>query len=217
MPRPSRNPQEVIAVQREILDQATILISQDGVDALSMRKIAKAMNMTAANLYNYFENREELILYAQARGYEMLFEAMDVIFQQDLPTLEKGRAMMEQYLQFGDKHAHYYDLMFGITSPRYVDYVGTKLENIAYAQKEVALKVADIATLLISEMGDKVYNTTMSKEEAHLYTVKVWCGLHGLVCLRHSRFLGGQEGLSSHVVKRILDDLITPLEKNLQK
>jgi len=204
MPRPTRTPMQVAAVRTAILDETVAVIAREGVGAMSMRKIAKAMSMTATNLYNYFANRDELMLHAQARGYEMLEEDLNAVFLQDLPPAVKGRRMMEAYLRFGQNHPHYYDLMFGILSPRFADYVGTDLEEVAFSQKQVAQKVADIAELLISQAGSR--EGGISKEEARLLTVKIWSGLHGLVCLRHSRFLKGDE----HLVSRILDDLMAP-------
>ena len=51
--------------RKDYIIKANELIKKDGIDAVSIRKLAKEMNCSSANLYRYFANREELIYYAQ--------------------------------------------------------------------------------------------------------------------------------------------------------
>lgn len=51
--------------RKDYIIKANELIKKDGIDAVSIRKLAKEMNCSSSNLYRYFANREELIYYAQ--------------------------------------------------------------------------------------------------------------------------------------------------------
>jgi len=51
------------ALSREkILSRAVRLANRDGVDAVSMRTVAKALNVEAMSLYNHVKNKEDLLL-----------------------------------------------------------------------------------------------------------------------------------------------------------
>ncbi len=61
---------------RKILDQAWQIAIQEGLEAISMRKLASAMNFATNNLYNYFENKNELLFYLKKDAYQW---AIDII------------------------------------------------------------------------------------------------------------------------------------------
>lgn len=51
-----------IALSREIiLKTALILLDESGIDALSMRTLAKRLNVKAMSLYNHIKNKEDLL------------------------------------------------------------------------------------------------------------------------------------------------------------
>lgn len=80
-----RMQQEKENTLRRILDQAWKIAIEDGVDAISIRKIASAMNFASNNLYNYFKNKNELIILMKKDSYQW---AIDII--QDFPHGEKS-------------------------------------------------------------------------------------------------------------------------------
>lgn len=49
-------------MRQEIIQAAQQIIQHDGVDGLSMRSIARLVNTSPANLYEYFLNKEEIVL-----------------------------------------------------------------------------------------------------------------------------------------------------------
>ena len=51
--------------RKDYIVKANEMIKKDGIDSVSIRKLAKEMKCSSANLYRYFANRDELIYYAQ--------------------------------------------------------------------------------------------------------------------------------------------------------
>lgn len=45
------------------------IIQAEGRESASIRRIAREMGCSSTSLYRYFENQEELIYYADLRGY----------------------------------------------------------------------------------------------------------------------------------------------------
>lgn len=57
--RPSR-PERTPLSQRRIVDQALALLTSEGLEAVSMRRVAHALNTGPASLYAHLRNKEEL-------------------------------------------------------------------------------------------------------------------------------------------------------------
>ena len=77
MPKTPRSEQKIQQVKDRILDIALDIIHQNGFSALSMNKLGAAMHMTAANLYNYFQNKDELYLAVVTQGNLLLLEKIE--------------------------------------------------------------------------------------------------------------------------------------------
>lgn len=94
------------------------IIAEEGVGALSIRKIASRINVSSMTLYNYIENVEDIkkdmilegfrILYKQ--GYEKLRQIKE---RDGIITLAKGcRALAEILYDFGAEHPSLFELIF---------------------------------------------------------------------------------------------------------
>ncbi len=60
MPRPKKTPDEIKQMRERILDATIDLLEVEGINGLSIRKIAHRASVSHMVLYNYFENREAL-------------------------------------------------------------------------------------------------------------------------------------------------------------
>ena len=63
MPKTTRAAEEVIGIKDRILETALQHLIEDGFEHFSMRKLAARLGMTAANIYNYFTNKDEIYLF----------------------------------------------------------------------------------------------------------------------------------------------------------
>ena len=53
--------------KREYIIKAGEIIAHEGINAVSVRRIAKAIGCTSANLYRYFDNLDQLLYFAELR------------------------------------------------------------------------------------------------------------------------------------------------------
>jgi len=51
----TRSEKEIEHIKNIIIEEALMLLRDEGFEKLSMYKLGKRTNMTAANLYNYFK------------------------------------------------------------------------------------------------------------------------------------------------------------------
>ena len=211
MPRPQRGPDEVDAVKQGILETALTVLNEDGYVKMSMNKVAERVGMTAANLYNYFANKDELILALQTRITERLYaEYGEAYARQEDPFL-RLEAFMRILLRLGIDHPNDYDLLFSVTAPRFEHYVGTKVEPVARTEKqrayEIAVKTREIYRKVVLEISDRY--GTFAPAEVSLLLDELWCTVHGAVMLYNRNFLGrfseGDEAVVYRICEAALD------------
>ncbi len=76
---------------RKILDVAWEIAIRDGLESVSVRKIAAAMNFAPNNLYNYFKDKNELLLCLRKDAYQWTLD----VFSNSRPQNADFRSMME--------------------------------------------------------------------------------------------------------------------------
>lgn len=100
--------------RQAILEAARKIIAQEGVEALSMRAIAQRIDYSPAGLYEYFDNKDEIVAAVCEQGHRRLTEYMlraDFSLPPDDLLLELGLA----YIDFAVRNPDFFLLMF--TSP----------------------------------------------------------------------------------------------------
>ena len=106
-----RRERERTELRERILDAARAIVRREGFAALTIRKIADAIEYAPGTLYLYFENRDAIARELSSEGFRRLLE--------DFAPAEKisdPRARLEAigraYVRFGMKHPETYRLVF---------------------------------------------------------------------------------------------------------
>ena len=214
MPKNPRSESDINAVKEIIRDAALEIILKDGFNALSMRKIGIRTSMTAANIYNYFSNKDEIYLSIQQKGFEILYSRFAEININNDDPMTKLQKMIRTYIDFGINNPDIYEVMFTRNTPKYADYIGTKTETAAKQEKETALLLIEEATKLIETFISK--NPEVSVPDIRYRVIQVWTALHGVVSLFNSRVLQEVEPDTDQIFKKISDELFLPVAINMQ-
>lgn len=121
------------ALRERILDAARRIVMREGFAALSMRKIADAIEYSPATLYLHFASRDEIAHALCAEGYAQLLETFVPLAQIADPA-ERLRALGRAYVAFGVAHPETYRLIF-MEDP---SYTGAALGRAAAAVPETS-------------------------------------------------------------------------------
>lgn len=70
----------------QILDEASVLLEQDGPEGLTMRRLAARIGIRAPSLYKHFESKERIEHALVARGLDELRRAVEHARSQPVPT-----------------------------------------------------------------------------------------------------------------------------------
>jgi AcrR family transcriptional regulator len=210
MPKTTRAAEEVIGIKDHILEAALQHLIEDGFEHFSMRKLAARLGMTAANIYNYFTNKDELYLFIQTRGFEMLYDFLHEAYKRRVAPEKKLENMIRAYLKFGMDNPEYYEIMFSRNTPKYADYKGTAMEQVASLEKQTALKSADIAIRALSDLLTN--NKTVNRDNIRFRMLQIWFTLNGMINLFNSRVLQEVEGHVDAIIKRMTQDIMKTIK-----
>ena len=120
MVRPSKK-QQIPNLQEAIKETAWNQIAEFGAPALSLRAIARALNITAPAIYNYFPDRDALVTSLIIDAYTS-FGDFQLAARDEIPAdqlIERLKAIGEMYRQWARTYPQRYQLIFGTPLPGY--------------------------------------------------------------------------------------------------
>ena len=131
MPRTPRKPEEIQAEKQRILSEALNIITERGYEGLTMRGLGERLGMAAKTIYNYFRNKDEVYLQVAMREFEALHGELLEAYDSSKDPSERLKSITKRFLAFGLSHPAQYDLMFSLYTPKYRDFFGSPLEDVA--------------------------------------------------------------------------------------
>lgn len=87
-----------------LLTGAAALIAEKGFEATSMRDVSRALGVSLAGFYHYFESKEELLFQIQYRTFESILAAQQEVAAQPGTPEERLRRLVIGHLAFFTKH-----------------------------------------------------------------------------------------------------------------
>lgn len=205
-PRPEN---EIQKIREKILASALNIISEEGYQAFTMRKLASRLKMTAANIYNYYSNKDSIYLALVIEGFTILHDRVSEAYQAEPNPALRWKKVCDQYYRFGLEYSHHYDIMFSLPTPKYEDFVGTDLEDTASVEMDLSNRVIEMAVQSAIDAAGGENN--ISREEAQQRMVEAWSMMHGLLGLKNSRVLQYVIPDSDAIYRRFRNELIGKL------
>ena len=167
-----------------ILDAALKIVTEHGVDALSIREIASKIDYSPSGLYEYFASKEEIINALVDEGLALLAARLTRDIHGETATarlLTAGRA----YLNFARQEPQLYLLVFTCMPPQSVSYADLSSDS-AYSQLLQIFREGVRA-------GEFHASTEVGPEEL-AYTT--WAFIHGLAMLQLTLMRYAQEDIA---------------------
>ena len=100
----ARNEFVTAMMKDTIFEAADSVLQQHGVGGITMDRVATTAGLAKASLYNYFEDKDDLLRFVYARLVEPFFPAMEDIAYGDLPAPRKLEKMLGMALEHSEKH-----------------------------------------------------------------------------------------------------------------
>ena len=108
------------------IEAAESILRKDGIDGLSIRKIADAAGYNSATIYNYFQDIDHLLLFASVKYIKEYIVALADFLNDDMTSMEKYFAIYEVFNQYAFSSPEiFYNLFFGKHSDKMPEVLST--------------------------------------------------------------------------------------------
>lgn len=111
---PRKRPYHHGDLRRTLLEASLELILERGLDALSLREVARRAGVSPAAPYHHFATREQLLGALAVDGFALLAQAMQTARDAAAAAgaIDRLRAIGEAYVRFAVAHPAHFRLMF---------------------------------------------------------------------------------------------------------
>ncbi len=185
-------------VKNDIICTAWQMVKKEGWQALSIRKIADAIEYSVPVIYDHFENKDAILLEFSKKGFMILsakiIEAKDRYKEPE----EQIKAMADAYWNFAMDNKEHYQLMFGIGMP---------CCEISKAMPEQE----KFRSLVLQPIDDVIKKSGRTDINSCLKYHTFWSVMHGLISIK----IIGNSAIDEELNKMVLDDAIAGFIKNL--
>lgn len=164
--------------RERILALASDLYLSDGLDGFSMRKLAKAVGVTAPALYRHFDSKERLLHDVMVQAYQQFAQYLYRALAGTTPR-ERFRMAGEAYLDFALGHPKLYDILFASPATSGLRTASDELESLGCA-------VGQFWHDRVRECMDDGVLAEGDPEEA---SITLWAHAHGLLNLHRKGVL----------------------------
>jgi AcrR family transcriptional regulator len=206
MPKITRSDEEVDAVRERILDCALKILVKNGYESLSMAKLGSKMNMTAANIYNYYASKDVLLIAIHKKTYAMLYNKIRNAVEMTDTPLQRFWNMTNAFVEFGTQNINIYDVMFNRPIKQYSDYIGTPLEELSSDEFHSSLRALSFAVKVIRDYIET--RPDLNPADARFLTFQNISALHGIISLYNSRVLHQIIDDPEIVLKNIVNNIM---------
>jgi AcrR family transcriptional regulator len=170
-----RREREKQELREQILDAARTLFAQEGYEAVTMRKIAEAIEYSPTALYLYFKDKDELLRELCNQDFGQLAHHFQAIAAISDPV-EKLRRTGRAYLEFGLAYPNHYRLMFMTPKP---------MQHSDEMELRKGNPDEDAYAFLRMVVSDCLAQGKFREDltDADIVSQVLWSGVHGLVSL----------------------------------
>lgn len=168
-----RREREREEIRTSILDAARELFAHEGVEAVTMRRIAEKIEYSPTAIYFHFKDKESLL--SELCDYDFRQFAQRFTEAAQIPDpIERLRVAGQAYVDFGLKNPSHYRVMFMTPKPPHEANTEGKgnPEEDAYAFLRNTIEQAIAEGRLRPELTD-----------VDLVSQVIWSGVHGVVSL----------------------------------
>lgn len=165
---------------KNALIQAGIeILSREGIEALSLRKVAKRAGVSHTAPYAHFADKQALTAAIAAEGYKKLYDALFAAQNPQDDPLARLMATAHAYLQFALDEPDHFRITFSGVVEAEQDYP----EYVEQSKRCFGLVVTVVESCQASGL--------FAKGDKQLIAVSIWSGIHGFVQLLLANQLPG--------------------------
>jgi len=188
--------QDIADFRERLCDVAERLFADQGTEAVTIRQLAAALNVSPMTPYRYFKDKDAILAAVRARGFDRHAEALERAYAENSGDLEmRAMAVCEAYVRFALANPEAYKLMFDtsqLTEASYPDLVRAGARSRA---------------TMTRHLRDMIEAGRLNGD-ADLIGHMFWAAIHGPLMLHFSGMLSGGPD-----VRSLINALVAALDR----
>jgi AcrR family transcriptional regulator len=183
-----------------ILEAALNIVKVEGWQALSMRKIADAIEYTAPIIYEYFSNKDAILLELTRKGFIILTADMQAAKEKHRLPEKQLEAMWLAYWHFAFAEKELYQVMFGV--------------DVNCCQMCEILPEAEQPFIIVNDSIEQLMAPNKpSEDEVCTKYYTFWSVVHGLISINMVR-TNISDDITHEVLKTAISGIIRSIKDN---
>ena len=187
-------------LKENLIQQAVLACEESGWENISLRNLAKQLNVSQTAPYRHFETKEDLLAEVAAKG----FEKMNADMNKTSNFLASGLA----YCDFALKYQNTYDLMTGNSLGSFTQYPAL----LDQAQSAFVTLENNLEAHLLN-LG----HSDLPKEIIEEKALSVWAFMHGIVGILRKTETASEDAPASEGPMKIMNNLANNWDKFIEK
>ena len=175
------------------------LYLREGLEGVSMRKVAERVGVSAPAIYRHFKNKDELLVEIVSAGLRSFEEYLKPAFEAPTPY-ERLVRMTDCYLRFALEQPKFFDFAFLIPSP-----------TDAEVAEEIARPDRGTFRLALEQVVACVEQGIFPREDPLETAVTIWAEVHGLITLYRTGRFGHEPAVFRAIYDRSVERMLRAL------
>jgi len=187
-------------LKTRIAATARRLFLDQGVDGVSMRKIAGQVGVSATAIYRHYRDKDDLLDEITEDGFSIFRDYLTRAVSSGRAA-ERVRGLARGYLDFALDHPRYYDFIFII--PRH---------NVRRFPDEMARRDDLSFHLLVEQVRQAMSEGAFVAGDPSETALTIWAHVHGLTSLHRAGRFGANNDTFRALYNRSVERLFTGIE-----
>lgn len=154
-------------LKQALIDSALDIIHHQGLESLSLRKLAASIGVNQTALYSHFKNKNELLIELTRRGYVDLANRMKKLADQNLPSDAVLLELAHSYIEFAQNDPEIFKLMF---SPSF---------SLLHQDNPELWTTSEQSFQIFEQIIEKYLHEKGSSSSLKLASLAAWSFMHG--------------------------------------
>jgi AcrR family transcriptional regulator len=192
------------SLRHKIFEAARELYLKEGVEGVSMRKVADSVGISATAIYRHFESKDVLIQAVVVEGLTVLEDHLKPALAAGT-AYERLRALIDGFLEFALAKPQFFDAAFLIPNP--IGPFGDEIVKHNWTTFQIALE----------QIAECMERGVFRRDDPMETAITIWAEVHGLVTLYRTGRLGGDEDAFRAIYRRAVERVLAGLEPRLDR
>ncbi|WP_141430795.1 TetR/AcrR family transcriptional regulator [Bacillus sp. 03113] len=156
-----------------ILKAAHEIMKEEGIDNLSIRKIANKIEYSPAIIYHYFQDKDEIIHEIMKRGYQNIIDTLSSLQSFDGEPEEKLKEGLLRYIELALQMPDEYQTILLNSSPGILEHTSVLFEGASNQRAAIGM--------LCQSLKEIYSKHTIEDSSIELTAQIIWAATFGLI------------------------------------